>query len=213
MRPVTVNHATRALQTALDTAHNDLTCYVGLCDHGTPPPDLPVGVVPLVVRDRSAGRHRVHLVRYTRRRGGGYNVVRADNGRCLGWVVRASAGEHQGTWSVHVHSGAFLGVGPDDLGNLLDHVAPHLYGSTSGEEAFSPPVDRCDRRDDAAWTLVARLVDNRAPALGYPRHPLTRLYHHRPDMHYEMTCRDGLQCSCGQALPCPVRVELETGGR
>ncbi|MFY1595538.1 hypothetical protein [Micromonospora sp. WMMD737] len=202
----------RQLQDQLNAEHADHLCYIGHCPHNTPPPALPAGVTAHVGFDPDANLARpdvVLLVRFTRRKWGGWYVVRADNGRDLGWADRVTAGEHAGLWSARVCSSAFRGRGPDDTGDLLDRVEPRLHRGEHGRPFVSRAIDYADTRAQAAWSIVAHLVREHAPAAGYPRHYGVELYRTRLDQHFEM---DG-RCVCGEPVDCPERARLQAGAR
>lgn len=108
-------------------------------------------------------------VKFTKRSYGGWNIGRADNGRVLGWIYRS---ETTDPWGVYVSSGAFRGAGPDDEGDLLDAVPCHLHhgDDTVTSRAFT----KAEVREDAAASLIEDLRHNRAPAVGFDRHPQVR---------------------------------------
>lgn len=132
--------------------------------------------------DREAGRYPEFSVevRFTTRtftgtdgakvKIGGYNVVRADNGRNLGWVTKSE----DGTWAARVAQGAFRGEGIDDQGDVLDSVddyainmeRAHVNGALPGQR----PVSIDSSRAYAAEGVVRWLLARRAPALGFGRH-------------------------------------------
>lgn len=195
--------AIRQLQDRLNAEHADHLCYAGFCPHDTPPAALPSGVVGLVAYDYSPRRHVVVLVRYTRRDLGGWNAVRADNGRLLGWMVRASAGEYAGQWSAHIASGAFRGDGPDDEGDVMDQVDKYLHNGGS-DSLSSRAIEYCENRERAADAIVSQLVREHAPAVGYPQHPGVKPYRTRASQHFEINGR----CVCGEPVDCPDRARL-----
>ncbi|WP_431728531.1 hypothetical protein [Verrucosispora sp. TAA-831] len=199
--------AIRALQDQLNAEHADVYCYYdSLCPHGTPPPPMPAGVIALVGSDhrRRPATHIVVLVRFKRRQWGGWSIVRADNGRLLGWTDKVTSGEHGGRWSAHVTSNAFRGDGPDNEGELLDTVQYRLYNGDPNNSLVSNPIDYGDRRMDAAEAIVQHLVEMHAPAVGYPRHYGVTVHRTRPTQHFEL---DG-RCVCGGPVDCPERARL-----
>ncbi|MEU3452251.1 hypothetical protein ABZ671_01210 [Micromonospora sp. NPDC006766] len=213
MARLTHKPAIRQLQAQLNAEHAGHLCHIGHCPHDTPPPALPAGILALVGFDPSPvpSRDVVLLVRFTRREwGGGWNVVRADNGRTLGWTGKVGpVGEHAGLWSAHVCHSAFRGDGPDDTGDPFDRVDPRLHNGVPGEPFTCKAIDYCDRRGSAAWSIVSHLVWEHAPAAGYPRHRRVEQYRTRPEQHFEL---DG-RCVCGEVVPCPERARLTAEGR
>ncbi|MBF9135278.1 hypothetical protein I0C86_41240 [Plantactinospora sp. S1510] len=178
-RELTLRPEIRALQDRLTAEHPDMRCYDGLCLHNEATPPLPAGVSAVVVRDwrsTTAARGLVVLIRFTRREWGGWHVVRADNGRGLGWAVREEFGEYAGQWLAYVGSDAFRGTGPDDLGHVLDAVPSHLHRSPDGSSVTSGVVDYADTRFWAAFALVSELVREQAPAVGFGPHGAVRPY-------------------------------------
>jgi hypothetical protein len=124
MSQLTVDQPIRAFADQLNTQHPDPACYYGMCPHeDLPGPVLPAGIQAIHTVDFDTTPHRtvVTLVRFKARvldgpskfRQGWY-VVRADNGRHLGWICKQDDGEYKGTWSVRVESSAFRGAGVDD---------------------------------------------------------------------------------------------------
>lgn len=115
--------------------------------------------------DYDAKQEIVYQVRYVKREYGGWTLVRADNGRHLGWVAK-----RYGTsdWSAHVDPTAFKGTGPDDEGDLLDKVDLHLFNGESQLASRSIGVE--SKRDDAAEMIIRRLHERHAPALGFGQH-------------------------------------------
>lgn len=103
--------------------------------------------------------------RFTRRSYGGWNVVRADNGRSLGWLCRRS---DESDWSVHVSSSAFRGTGPDDEGDILDYVPGDLHKGENPCQSRALTYTRT--RDEAAQELVWYLNREMAPAVGHGEH-------------------------------------------
>ncbi|WBB94132.1 hypothetical protein [Verrucosispora sp. WMMC514] len=202
--------AIRALQDQLNTEHPNTLCYYDMCPHGTPLPSLPAGVIALAVPDLKSRppREVVVLVSFKRREWG-WGIVRADNGRLLGWTAKVSAGEHAGRWSAHVASGAFRGDGPDNDGDILDEVHHYLHNGVPNNSFVSNPIDYHERRADAAHTVVAHVVYKQAPAVGYPRHPQVRPYRTRAWQHFELDDR----CVCGEPVDCPERARLLAEGK
>ncbi len=158
----------RALADKLTAERYDTRCQYGLCDHGGHPVTMPAGVIPTYAH-HSDGTTRVVLVRFTRRDIGGWTVVRADNGRRLGWTVRQDHGEHRGRWSVHIDPQAFHGDDVDDVGDLLDTVDARFYNG-DGRRFHSPAVEYDRDRAEAAHSIVRWLTRHDAPAVGYGRH-------------------------------------------
>ena len=118
-------------------------------------------------------------VRLTRRELGGWNVVRADNGRPLGWLARDSDGSSP--WEARICASAFRGDGPgaDDTGHVLDKVPHHLYGGI--DEIRCEPVGYGRTREWAAGEMFSRLHRQQAPAVGFGRHSLVERWEDRPD--------------------------------
>jgi hypothetical protein len=114
---------------------------------------------PHVVFTQRGARHAVY-VRYARHAFGGYEVRRRDNDRLLGWVRLADAGKG---WTLTVHRSAFRGVGIDDVGHARDSVPATLFGPISRPYTLHT-------RTQAAWELVAFLIHQGAPAVGFPAH-------------------------------------------
>lgn len=113
-------------------------------------------------RDYDAKQEVVYQVRYVKREYGGWTLVRADNGRHLGWLVKSYGTED---WSAHVNASAFKGTGPDDEGHLLDKVDTHLFNGKS--QCVSESIGLDSKRDQAAELIIRRLHEKRAPALGF----------------------------------------------
>ena len=123
---------------------------------------------PVIIRTRDGRGGEITVeIAYRKREYGGWHVVRADNGRQLGWLTTrvGSSG-----WSAHVDSAAFRGDTVNDTGDLLDDVPLYLF---NGEDSVrSREIGWPERtREDAAEQLVAWLARKRATALGYGRHP------------------------------------------
>src|SRR5262249_11386347 len=72
-------------------------------------------------------------VRFTRRSWGGWNVVRADNGRQLGWLFKTNDSK---IWEARVNHSVFRGDNIDDEGYLLDEVPTWLTNSRTSMEDF-----------------------------------------------------------------------------
>lgn len=106
--------------------------------------------------------------RFTRRSYGGWNVVRADNGRSLGWLCRTTDEFGDQCWSVHVSSSAFRGTGPNDTGDLLDSIPGDLHRGDNSCQSRSIALVRT--RDEGAQELVWYLNREMAPAVGHGPH-------------------------------------------
>jgi hypothetical protein len=101
---------------------------------------------------------------------GGWSVVRADNGRYLGWLRRPAAIYSSWVrWEVRVHEEAFRGDGPDNTGELLDKVPDWLLRGHYCDDTTVVGGGRT--RDEAAFELLLWLDDKHAPAVGYGQHP------------------------------------------
>jgi hypothetical protein len=220
MPALKVDQPVRDLQDQLTTDHPDLACYYGMCQHETKPPALPGGVDIIRTTDfnTTPPRETLTLVRYKARIFGsgahrfrqGWYVVRADNGRQLGWICREERGDHKGTWSIRVCDSAFKGDSVDDPGNALDRVPHHLYNGVDDGAGSANPIGYAHDRADAAAEIVARLVQRRAPAVGYgPRDDVT-VYHSRPEQHIAIGAAED-RCLCDEAWPCPKRAALVAG--
>jgi hypothetical protein len=104
MSQLTVDQPIRAFQDQLAAQHPDPACYYGMCPHeDLPDPVLSGGVQAIHITDYDTTPWRtvVTLVRFKARVLGkaheirqGWFVVRADNGRELGWVCKQDDGEH-----------------------------------------------------------------------------------------------------------------------
>jgi hypothetical protein len=101
-------------------------------------------------------------IAYRKRSYGGWEVVRADNGRRLGWLCKDDEG-----WSAYVSSDAFRGDSADDRGESLDEVPLYLFGGQC--QVVSDRIAFEATRDDAAGQIVRRLHKYSAPALGFGR--------------------------------------------
>ena len=123
---------------------------------------------PVIIRTRDGlGKEITVEIAYRKRSYGGWLVVRADNGRELGWLT--TRGGSSG-WSAHVSSVAFRGDTIDDTGDILDNVPQRLF---HGEDSFRSVEIGWpqETREQAAEYLVRWLAKERATALGYGRHP------------------------------------------
>lgn len=125
-----------------------------------------------------------HEVRFTRRGSGGWFVVRADNGRHLGWLYSNRSDHPKPVWEARVPSGAFRGETIDDEGNILDAVPTYLTNSDNQMTGFRP-VGFGSTREEATSELLYHLHQNHAPALGYGAHPAVRLSPFRNNHHEE----------------------------
>jgi hypothetical protein len=218
MSQLTVDQPIRAFQDQLAAQHPDPACYYGMCPHeDLPDPVLPGGVQAIHITDYDTTPWRtvVTLVRFKARILGkdrfrqGWFVVRADNGRELGWLCKQDDGEHKGLWSIRVCVSAFRGDGPDDDGNVMDRVPHHLYNGTADGSSSAHAIGYARDRTEAAAEIVARLVQRRAPAVGYgPRYDVT-VYHSRPRDHFAIGEGNDERCLCSEAWPCPKRAALE----
>lgn len=99
---------------------------------------------------------------------GGWSVVRADNGRHLGWVCQPALGDHPKwvRWQARVAEEAFIGDGPDDTGHVMDKVPEWLLGA-GGRGAV---IGEGRNRDEAVFELLMWLDGKWAPAVGHGRH-------------------------------------------
>lgn len=208
-RDLTHDPAIRALQEQLNAEHADQRCYDGWCEHGTPAPALPKGVIAIVTRAwaRRDGTSRVTLVRY-RKGDRRWNVVRADNERVLGWVCKQEygEGEYAGQWEPRINSAAFRGTSVGDEGDLLDQVPDWRFkGDGNGG---SRSLNYEDSRFWAARAIIDHLDDNAATALGHGPHPNVVVWRTRASQHFELGEDAEKYCSCGHSLPCPLRAQL-----
>lgn len=107
-------------------------------------------------------------VRWKRREWGGWTLVHAKTGRVLGWITRDS--ERPREWQVRLASQPFRGDEHGD-GDILDKVPVYLYNGDPSNSCASRAF--CERRTrwDAAYAILTLLVQRRAPAVGFPRHP------------------------------------------
>jgi hypothetical protein len=96
-------------------------------------------------------------------------VRRADNGRSLGWLQQASDGDRKGTWEARIDEAAFRGTGPDDKGDILDHVDElRLFnGYRDGDMTKHRAIATGETRDGAINAIFKHLLDHRAPAVGF----------------------------------------------
>lgn len=101
-----------------------------------------------------------------------YNILRADNGRHLGWVCPPSEyGTGPKLWDSYVSSMAFLGDDKDDEGYVLDRVPYDLYNGYSTDSFKTHAVIHSKTRREATEVVLEWLVRHQAPAMGYSRHP------------------------------------------
>jgi hypothetical protein len=122
--------------------------------------------VLITVRDWHEGGNDITVeIRYRKRSLGGWDVVRADNGRQLGWLYK---GYGEDVWSAYVSSAAFRGASADDTGDSLDYVPLYLFNGRSEIQSNRIGVDA--KRDLAAELIVRHLVDKGAPAAGFDAH-------------------------------------------
>lgn len=205
MAQLTHDQIVLLLQDWLTFKHADMRCFDGMCPHDEPVPVLPRGVHAVVGHDFTPRLDVVILIRYANRGLGGWEVLRADNRRPLGWTHREQLGEHKGRWSAHVSSSAFQGDGPNDTGHTLDRVPPALHFSPDGSSLSSRSIGHYEQRFWAAYSIVNHLVHEHAPAVGYPAHPRVTPHHQRPEQHFDL---NGGLCSCTQPLPCRKRAAL-----
>lgn len=113
-------------------------------------------------------------VKFTKRQYGGWCVVRADNGRLLGWLCKGKYDNGKPCWNAYVSSTAFLGADKDDGGDILDEVPERLF---DGKDQFtSNPIAYEDNRQYAAEAIFRHLFRNQAPAVGFPRHYAVKQY-------------------------------------
>lgn len=133
-----------------------------------------MSVTTITVQAADGAEHIVD-VRYRLRtpggRADGWYVVRADNGRTLGWVTQDDAPRllRAERWGGRISDEAFRGAGVEDTGHVLDRVPGELTLRVVGNRHDT--VTRKETRDEAALDIVAWLVDHRAPAVGFPAHP------------------------------------------
>lgn len=107
-------------------------------------------------------------VRWKRREWGGWTLVHAKTGRLLGWIVRNP--DDARAWDVRLCSQAFRGDQDGD-GDILDKVPAYLYNGNPHDEFVSNCVNTTRDRLSAAEVIVSKLINRRAPAVGYGRHP------------------------------------------
>jgi hypothetical protein len=96
----------------------------------------------------------------------GSYVHLASNRRILGWVVKDA--KRARVWRWYPADEAFRGDGPDDLGLLADGVPNYLTRRKEDLHRYAYS------RAAATELLVQFLCEQRAPALGYGRHPDVR---------------------------------------
>lgn len=199
-----VNQELRDQQARYQAERNDWPCLYGTCHHEHPEDPLPGGVEAL--------RYGVNfksllLVRFTKRREGGWYVVRADNGRILGWMTKETFGEYKGQWAAHVARTAFLGRDVDDEGDMMDQVPLRLF---FGKDQFhSAVLGHNDDRYHAAYGIVLHLAHEGATALGYGPHPQVHEYAAKPEQHIPYGEGKRRHCACDRPWPCPRRAALE----
>lgn len=210
-----VNTAVREVEAAYQNGHADYKCVVGMCEHDESPPALPAGARPAVSLDINVNplRRVVTLFRFRRREWGGWDVVRADNGRLLGWTVRndTPGDECKGLWSAHVNSSAFRGGDLDDAGDLMDSVPLHLFHGSAPFE--SKNIGYQFTRERAAEAIIGYLVSGRAPAVGYGRHQAVEEYYTLSRRHLALGEEGDEHCACGGPWPCPRRAALVEAGK
>lgn len=114
-------------------------------------------------------------IRFTKREYGGWNVVRADNGRLLGWLCKGKFDDGKPCWNAYLSSTAFQGDGPDDKGYVLDEVPLHLFRGKN--EFTSECITWEDTREWAATEIFRHLFRNQAPAVGFGRHYAVKRWH------------------------------------
>lgn len=102
-----------------------------------------------------------------------WNIVRADNGRKLGWLEPVFGGADvlkRTAWSAHATPAAFRGDDLADDGCIGDEVPLRLF---NGDSQFkSRSISHVTTREGGANVLVDLLARNQATALGWGRHPL-----------------------------------------
>lgn len=207
MAKLKVNQKIRDQQARYQAERASWRCLFEMCDHGHKADPLPPGVEAVLAG--AFDSPKVVLVRYTKRSIGGWYVVRADNGRVLGWTLKNTAGEFKESWTCHVNAGAFRGVDVDDEGDVMDYVPERLFNGKN--QLHSKAIDFSKDRGGAAATIVSHLAHNGATALGFGEHPGVRMYRTRPEQHFALGEGKDEHCSCGGSLPCPRRAELEEG--
>lgn len=202
----------RALGERYQAERADWLCLYSCCDHTHKDiPPLPRGVFACLNHDYSAtrGRQLLTLARFAKRSIGGWLVVRADNGRTLGWVYRMHSGVNAGLWSAHVSPGAFRGADMDDEGDLMDRVPAFMFNGTGDNQLEARSIFYVEKRTDAAAAIVGQLVRERAPAVGFGRHPSVRQYRTRSAQHFPIGEGREEHCVCGKTWPgCPDRAAL-----
>ncbi len=203
----------RELETRINALPVEPDCAWGGCSHDHSALRLPPGTRLIVAtdRDQHPNRHIGVLIRYTNRSIGGYNVVRSDNGRQLGWVVNSDLRTGRRPpypWSAHVDPSAFRGDTLDDTGDLLDQVPGDFYGAPYGRLDLCPPIDQCACRDDAASSIVWRLVAKHATAVTGSVNHLVIVAKTYQGQHFELGEGRRRHCSCTASWPCPKRATL-----
>jgi len=125
---------------------------------------------PIIIKIRTRrGDVQTVEITYRKRSWGGWRVVRADNGRELGWLTRNDDG-----WSAHVASSAFRGDTIDDEGDCLDDVPLCLFNGENALAAMAIGWPQA-KREDAVEGLIRWLANERATALGFgPHHLVTK---------------------------------------
>lgn len=114
-------------------------------------------------------------VRFTKRSWGGWNVVRADNGRELGWLAKGKFDNGKPCWNAYIDIAAFRGAGKDDEGYVLDEVPLRLarYQTEIKAEAIAYE----ETREEGACEIFQHLYRNEAPAVGFGRHHSVKRWH------------------------------------
>jgi hypothetical protein len=144
-------------------------CTVGPTPTGERPghqPEENIMATTITARTFESGQwiERNIEIKFVKRTYGGYRIVRADNGRDLGWVTPGDTSKWQG----YVASSAFRGISADDEGDILDDVPLHLF---NGRDAVSAnPSAHGRTREEVADEIVYRLVREHAPAVGFGAH-------------------------------------------
>jgi hypothetical protein len=204
-----VNQQIRDLENRIATERPDYRCVMNVCDHDHEPLTIPGGIEVILSTDTDAHpmREVAVLIRFTKREYGGWHVVRADNGRVLGWVVKVEYGEYAGEWSAHVSATAFRGDGPDFDGSVLDRVPSYLHNGNPDGGSRTISYDR--QRVYAASSIVHHLVRYHAPAVGYDERTDVTVRHTHLEDHWSLGKGRDEHCICGRDWPCPTRAALE----